>query len=117
MDPKLKELPLKTKTDITAHIGLLRGYGYKVLTFQNNRRGRGGTNSMTDYLVIGNGRVAFIEGKVNDKLSDGQSELMRLIKDAEIEVAGNWNLRHYVADLYNTKEIVNGLSKLGEVVK
>lgn len=102
---------MKTKSDITKEIKKLEKYGYKVLTFQTNRRGRNATNGMTDYLVLGNNSIAFIEAKIGkDKLSKQQLDVQNRIKDAMITIPGYPdNLRYYLATENNIKEIITEL--------
>ena len=100
---------IKNKTDITNKVKELRKFGWKVIIFQTNRRGRNAANFMTDYLILGHNRVIFAEAKFDkDVLSKGQEEIKRLIESAIIETpSGYKNLDYYLLTEKNTIEIVN----------
>lgn len=72
-----------TKKDITNKIAELRKFGYKVFTFQNNRKMRIPIAGVTDYLIIGHGKIMFVESKListKDKLNNDQIEFKREVE-------------------------------------
>ncbi len=101
-------MKIKSKSDITKEIIRLRDFDYTVLTFQNNKIGRGGIKGMTDYFVVGKGRMFFIEGKFgDDELSKSQKELMLKIKSVEIRT--DKTVRHFIATENNVYQIIDGI--------
>ncbi len=68
------------KTRITEIFKELEKFGYKVFTFNSNKAVPKGTRDFVDHLIIGHGRVIFVEVKIGkDTMSAGQEQTHALL--------------------------------------
>jgi hypothetical protein len=68
---------MPTKSNITKKFKQLEKYGYLVKTFNDRRAISKGAKGFIDHLIIGKGRMYFIEVKIGkDKLSNEQEAFM-----------------------------------------
>ena len=62
-----------TKKIISEYFGKLRKFGYKVFNFNSRKAFFQGLTGMTDFIIIGKGKIFFIELKIGkDKFSEIQ---------------------------------------------
>lgn len=99
MSPKTKS----EKSLISAEFARLREYGYLVFNFNQKTRFGPGMVGFCDHLIIGFGRIVFIEVKIGkDQLSKEQEQL----KDELVKAQAEYNL---VTCLYDAQNISDWL--------
>lgn len=65
----------KNKKEISKAFRELEKFGFKVWNFSSNKRLNAGMRDFVDYVIIGRGKVFFIELKIgNDTYTNGQTE-------------------------------------------
>ena len=99
MPPKVKS----EKSQISAEFARLREYGYLVFNFNQKSRFGSGLVGFCDHLIIGFGRIIFIEVKIGkDKLSAEQEKL----KDELIKTDAEYT---YITKLFDAQKMVDWL--------
>lgn len=69
-----------TKKIISEYFGKLRKFGYKVFNFNSRKAFFQGLTGMTDFIIIGKGKIFFVELKIGkDKYSEIQIEIKKEI--------------------------------------
>lgn len=69
-----------TKKIISEYFGKLRKFGYHIYNFNSRKAFFQGLSGMTDYIIIGKGKIFFIELKIGkDKFSEIQLETKKYI--------------------------------------
>lgn len=97
MPPKIKS----EKSQISAEFARLREYGYLVFNFNQKSRFGSGLVGFCDHLIIGFGRIVFIEVKIGkDRISKQQEQL----KDELVKAQAEYNLVTCLFDAQNISD-------------
>ena len=93
--------PKSEKSEISKEFARLREYGYLVFNFNQKTRFGIGLTGFCDYVIIGFGRIIFIEVKIGkDRLSKEQEQL----KDELVKAQAEYNLVTCLFDAQNISD-------------
>lgn len=88
-----------TKSEISQEFKQLEKYGYKVFTFNSNKRVR--TTGFVDHVIVGKGKAYFIEVKIGkDVMSELQKKTARYFETL---------FTYHIATENNYKEIIDSI--------
>jgi hypothetical protein len=101
---------MPTKDEITKELNRLRNFGYGVYHFNNNQWNNKGNEGFPDHVIIGKGKIIFIEVK---RKGDSYSEKQRETRDYINSTIGGVVSYYCVEELIFIKGLVDELLEGG----